>query len=189
MVSLFGDSVKLVIYGVSLFGYTDSMEARDHALELNARVAKILSDRRDQLGLSLRQIEQKSGVNYMTVKRLLDGTREMRMDDFRAIANALGLSAWRVVQQAEQGTDTHKPVPVILTEPDRPAIREAERSLEEQADERSKPADVIDFPHTQEENLPDFTKLAARKVTNRPEWEKRQALDGIGEENQDPVDY
>lgn len=179
--SLFGDSVKLVIYGVSLFGYTDSMEARDHALELNARVAKILSDRRDQLGLSLRQIEQKSGVNYMTVKRLLDGTREMRMDDFRAIASALGLSAWRVVQQAEQGTDTRKPVPVM---------REAERSLEEQADERSKHADnVIDFPHTREENLPDFTKLAARKVTNRPEWEATQALNDIGEESQDPGDY
>ena len=173
--SPFGDSVKLVIYGVSLFGYTDSMEARDHALELNARVAKILSDRRDQLGLSLRQIEQKSGVNYMTVKRLLDGTREMRMDDFRAIASALGLSAWRVVQQAEQGTDARKPV----------LVAHAERLL----DERSKPADVIDFPHTQEENLPDFTKLAARKVTNRPEWEKRQALDDIGEESQDPGDY
>lgn len=173
--SPFGDSVKLVIYGVSLFGYTDSMEARDHALELNARVAKILSDRRDQLGLSLRQIEQKSGVNYMTVKRLLDGTREMRMDDFRAIASALGLSAWRVVQQAEQGTDARKPVPVV----------HAERLL----DERSKPADVIDFPHTQEENLPDFTQLAARKVTNRPEWEARRALDDIGEENQiDPYE-
>lgn len=151
------------------------MEARDHALELNARVAKILSDRRDQLGLSLRQIEQKSGVNYMTVKRLLDGTREMRMDDFRAIASALGLSAWRVVQQAEQGTDARKPV----------LVAHAERLL----DERSKPADVIDFPHTQEENLPDFTKLAARKVTNRPEWEARRALDGIGEESQDPGDY
>ena len=175
--SPFGDSVKLVIYGVSLFGYTDSMEARDHALELNARVAKILSDRRDQLGLSLRQIEQKSGVNYMTVKRLLDGTREMRMDDFRAIASALGLSAWRVVQQAEQGTDTRKPVPVT---------REAERSLEEQADERSKRADnVVDFPRAQEENLPDFTKLAARKVTNRPEWEAIQALNDIGEEAQE----
>lgn len=179
--SPFGESVKLVIYGVSLFGYTDSMEARDHALELNARVAKILSDRRDQLGLSLRQIEQKSGVNYMTVKRLLDGTREMRMDDFRAIASALGLSAWRVVQQAEQGTDTRKPVPVT---------REAERSLEEQADERSKRADnVVDFPRAQEENLPDFTKLAARKVTNRPEWEAIQALNDIGEESQDPGDY
>ena len=153
------------------------MEARDHALELNARVAKILSDRRDQLGLSLRQIEQKSGVNYMTVKRLLDGTREMRMDDFRAIASALGLSAWRVVQQAEQGTDTRKPVPVT---------REAERSLEEQADERSKRADnVVDFPRAQEENLPDFTKLAARKVTNRPEWEAIQALNDIGEEAQE----
>lgn len=173
--SPFGDSVKLVIYGVSLFGYTDSMEARDHALELNARVAKILSDRRDQLGLSLRQIEQKSGVNYMTVKRLLDGTREMRMDDFRAIASALGLSAWRVVQQAEQGTDARKPV----------LVAHAERLL----DERSKPADVIDFPHTQEENLPDFTKLAARKVTNRPEWKATQALNDIGEESQDPGDY
>lgn len=174
--SPFGDSVKLVIYGVSLFGYTDSMEARDHALELNARVAKILSDRRDQLGLSLRQIEQKSGVNYMTVKRLLDGTREMRMDDFRAIASALGLSAWRVVQQAEQGTDARKPVPVA----------HAERLLAE----RSKPADnVVELPRAREETLPDFTQLAARKVTNRPEWEVRRALDDIGEESQDPGDY
>lgn len=116
-----GDSVKSVIYGVSLFGYTDIMEARDHALELNARAAEILSDRRDHLGLSLRQIEQKSGVNYMTVKRLLDGTREMRMDDFKAIANALGLSAWRVVQQAEQDADTREPAPVtpFPTQPER----------------------------------------------------------------------
>lgn len=78
------------------------MTTPECALELNATAAKILAERRDELGISLRQIEEKSGVNYMTVKRVLDGTREMRMDDFQAIANALGLSAWRVVQQAEE---------------------------------------------------------------------------------------
>ena len=38
-------------------------------------------------------------------------------------------------------------------------------------------------------NLPDFTKLAARKVTNRPEWDAIQTLNDIGEENQiDPYE-
>ncbi|WP_195225917.1 hypothetical protein [Schaalia turicensis] len=55
--------------------------------------------------------------------------------------------------------------------------------------QENQPDNVVDFPRAQEENLPDFTKLAARKVTNRPEWEKRQALNEIGEESQDPGDY
>lgn len=88
------------------------MALPDYSLELNAIAAKILAERRDELGMSLRQIEDKSGVNYMTVKRVLDGTREMRMDDFQAIAKALGLSAWRVVQQAEESAMPAKVIPL-----------------------------------------------------------------------------
>lgn len=132
--------------------------------KITRNVARILAARQAELGVSLRQIEEMSGVTRMSACRILAGESAIPLSKFEDMARALGLIPWQV-------------------------MREAERSLEEQADERSKPADVIDFPHTQEENLPDFTKLAARKVTNRPEWEKRQALDGIGEENQDPVDY
>lgn len=125
-------------------------------------------------------IAPKVGVHFTQLGRLIKGVKPMTLDEFALICEALNVDPMRVLEATE-------------------------RSLKEQADElkaqsnvlrfpatsrqKNQPADVIDFPHTQEENLPDFTKLAARKVTNRPEWEKRQALDGIGEENQDPVDY
>lgn len=132
--------------------------------KITRNVARILAARQAELGVSLRQIEEMSGVTRMSACRILAGESAIPLSKFEDMARALGLIPWQV-------------------------MREAERSLEEQADERSKPADVIDFPHTQEENLPDFTKLAARKVTNRPEWEKRQALNEIGEENQiDPYE-
>lgn len=105
-----------------------------------------------------------SGVSQGQISRIFRHQRSVSLEDLSLIAAALGTTASKVAGMAE-------------------------RSLEEQADERSKPAEVIDFPRAQEENLPDFTKLAARKVTNRPKWEARRALDDIGEENQDPVDY
>lgn len=132
--------------------------------KITRNVARILAARQAELGVSLRQIEEMSGVTRMSACRILAGESAIPLSKFEDMARALGLIPWQV-------------------------MREAEQSLEEQADERSKPADVIDFPRAQEENLPDFTQLAARKVTNRPEWEKRQALNEIGEENQDPVDY
>lgn len=132
--------------------------------KITRNVARILAARQAELGVSLRQIEEMSGVTRMSACRILAGESAIPLSKFEDMARALGLIPWQV-------------------------MREAERSLEEQADERSKPADVIDFPHTQEENLPDFTQLAARKVTNRPEWEARRALDDIGEESQDSGDY
>lgn len=132
--------------------------------KITRNVARILAARQAELGVSLRQIEEMSGVTRMSACRILAGESAIPLSKFEDMARALGLIPWQV-------------------------MREAERSLEEQADERSKPADVIDFPHTQEENLPDFTKLAARKVTTRPEWDAIQALNDIGEESQDPGDY
>lgn len=133
--------------------------------KITRNVARILAARQAELGVSLRQIEEMSGVTRMSACRILAGESAIPLSKFEDMARALGLIPWQV-------------------------MREAERSLEEQADERSKHADnVVELPHTQEEDLPDFTKLAARKVTNRPEWEARRALDGIGEESQDPGDY
>lgn len=128
--------------------------------KITRNVARILAARQAELGVSLRQIEEMSGVTRMSACRILAGESAIPLSKFEDMARALGLIPWQV-------------------------MREAERSLEEQADERSKPDNVVDFPHTQEENLPDFTKLAARTVTNRPEWEARRALDDIGEESQE----
>ena len=129
--------------------------------KITRNVARILAARQAELGVSLRQIEEMSGVTRMSACRILAGESAIPLSKFEDMARALGLIPWQV-------------------------MREAEESLGEQADERSKPADnVVDFPHTQEENLPDFTKLAARKVTNRPEWEATQALNDIGEEAQE----
>lgn len=125
-------------------------------------------------------IAPKVGVHFTQLGRLIKGVKPMTLDEFALICEALNVDPMRVLEATE-------------------------RSLKEQADEleaqsnvlrfpatsrqENQPDNVVDFPRAQEENLPDFTKLAARKVTNRPEWEKRQALNEIGEESQDPGDY
>ena len=77
----------------------------------------------------------------------------------------------------EEGSLTH-PTLIQPLDSDHPAMRAHE-------------ADVTEMrrPRAREEDLPDFTKLAARTVTNRPEWDAIQALNDIGEESQDPGDY
>ena len=132
---------------------------------LSLRIAQIIRERKEEVAISDYVLADMSGIPRQRLRRAMVGDRPFLVDDLEAVATALGLIPWQV-------------------------MREAERSLEEQADERSKPADnVVDFPRAQEENLPDFTKLAARKVTNRPEWDAIQALNDIGEESQDPGDY
>lgn len=111
-------------------------------------------------------IAPKVGVHFTQLGRLIKGVKPMTLDEFALICEALNVDPMRVLEATE-------------------------RSLKEQADERSKPDNVTEIrrPRAREEDLPDFTKLAARKVTNRPEWDAIQALNDIGEESQDPGDY
>lgn len=112
-------------------------------------------------GSSQARLSECSGVSDSRISELTRNLRLFTLTDIEAIADGLSIKPSQLVAHAER----------LLAE-------------------RSKHADnVIDFPHTREENLPDFTKLAARKVTNRPEWEATQALNDIGEENQiDPYE-
>ena len=135
--------------------------------KITRNVARILAARQAELGVSLRQIEEMSGVTRMSACRILAGESAIPLSKFEDMARALGLIPWQVMREAEQADEaTDENFGIESLEPPTPL-----------------------HPHTQEENLPDFTKLAARKVANRPEWEARRALDDIGEENQDPVDY
>lgn len=128
--------------------------------ELNECLGESVLRLLKEQGSSQARLSERSGVSDSRISELTRNLRLFTLTDIEAIATGLSIKPSQLVAHAER----------LL-------------------DERSKPADVIDFPHTQEENLPDFTKLAARKVTTRPEWEARRALDSIGEESQDPGDY
>ena len=128
--------------------------------ELNECLGESVLRLLKEQGSSQARLSERSGVSDSRISELTRNLRLFTLTDIEAIATGLSIKPSQLVAHAER----------LL-------------------DERSKPTDVIDFPHTQEENLPDFTKLAARKVTNRPEWEATQALNDIGEESQDPGDY
>lgn len=129
--------------------------------ELNECLGESVLRLLKEQGSSQARLSERSGVSDSRISELTRNLRLFTLTDIEAIATGLSIKPSQLVAHAER----------LL-------------------DERSKPVDnVVELPHTQEENLPDFTKLAARKVTNRPEWEKRQALNEIGEESQDPGDY
>ena len=128
--------------------------------ELNECLGESVLRLLKEQGSSQARLSERSGVSDSRISELTRNLRLFTLTDIEAIATGLSIKPSQLVAHAER----------LL-------------------DERSKPDNVVELPHTQEENLPDFTQLAARKVTNRPEWEARRALDDIGEENQDPVDY
>ena len=125
--------------------------------ELNECLGESVLRLLKEQGSSQARLSERSGVSDSRISELTRNLRLFTLTDIEAIATGLSIKPSQLVAHAER----------LL-------------------DERSKhPANVIDFPRAQEETLPDFTQLAARKVTNRPEWEKRQALDDIGEESQE----
>lgn len=128
--------------------------------DFSRAVARALSEQAERKGKSQAAIARETGISQSRVNLIMRAERAITVEETALICEALGVSVLSVIRDAE-----------------------AMWKLNQRA------ANVIDFPRAQEENLPDFTKLAARKVTNRPEWEARRALDDIGEESQDPGDY
>lgn len=124
--------------------------------ELNECLGESVLRLLKEQGSSQARLSERSGVSDSRISELTRNLRLFTLTDIEAIATGLSIKPSQLVAHAER----------LL-------------------DERSKPADVIDFPRAREEDLPDFTQLAARKVTNRPEWEARRALDDIGEESQE----
>lgn len=134
---------------------------------LSLRIAQIIRRRKEEVAISDYVLADMSGIPRQRLRRAMVGDRPFLVDDLEAVATALGLIPSQVMREAEQ----------------------ADEAIDENFGIESLEPPTPLHSHTPEENLPDFTKLAARKVTNRPEWEKRQALNTIGEESQDPGDY
>lgn len=128
--------------------------------DFSRAVARALSEQAEYMGKSQAAIARETGISQNRVNLIMRAERAITVEETRIICEALGISVLSVLRDAE-----------------------AMWTRDQHAD------NVVELPHTQEETLPDFTKLAARRVTTRPEWEKRQALDSIGEESQDPGDY
>lgn len=143
-----------------------------------------------------------AGINQSTLNRQLRSGRlepELVVAIARAfnedILDALIIQGFLTREDVEK----HDSRTTLEQATDKEIVAEIERRLREAREhpEFDKPlgetsaSNVTEIrrPRAREENLPDFTKLAARKVTNRPEWDAIQALNDIGEESQDPGDY
>lgn len=78
------------------------METGSSSDALFARVGQILTDRATELGWSLRKIEEESSVSRMSVQRILAGSPTASANKIIDVAHALGLRAWKVMEQAER---------------------------------------------------------------------------------------
>lgn len=124
---------------------------------ITRNVAKILADRQIKLGLSLRQIEEKSGVTRMSASRILSGESAMPLDKFEAVARALDLVPWQVMRDAEV----------------------AVAGLEVVDCDAAGSSGETECPDS---DLPDIDRLAVRRVTSRPSWDESKAGEDAGEE-------
>ncbi|MDU0348325.1 helix-turn-helix transcriptional regulator [Actinomyces sp. MRS3W] len=137
------------------------MPARSREVgELGSEVAQILSEARDRSGLSLRAVEDASGVGFTQIQKMLKGVKVITLDELGSICDALGLDPVEVLREAQA------------------RARERER------------ADVIQLGERQRawsEELPPLEELAAQVEPGADEElaETTGWRDDLGEESQD----
>ncbi len=90
---------QFLLDGVLLYGYDIYMNTTP---KFSETVAKILNDRRLQLGYSYRALAEKTTLAHTSVQRYLSAERDIPIPCFEEIARALGLTPSRVLRQAEE---------------------------------------------------------------------------------------
>lgn len=70
--------------------------------EFDRAIARLLDRERDKQGLSLRDLDQTTGIHFVRVGRLMRGDRGMTLGEFESLCGALGLSPWEVMRDVEQ---------------------------------------------------------------------------------------
>lgn len=101
-----------------LFVTLECMEDNQNAQRLRKIIGSILTERIQDLGLSLRKVEAKSGVSKTSVSRIVNAESDYSISSFEAVADALGLQPWRVMREAEDRLASAAPAPA----PDEPAL-------------------------------------------------------------------
>lgn len=69
---------------------------------ISSHVANTLAGRREDIGISLRDLGEKAGINYMRIRRVLAAERVMTVDELESLADALGLVGWKIMREAEE---------------------------------------------------------------------------------------
>ena len=88
------------LVGVSRIRYIRRMDAHDGISDLTARVVAILRAHAEEQGMSYRRLSELSGVSKTKIQAVFSGERDILLPDMEAIAKALGLVGWRVMQDA-----------------------------------------------------------------------------------------
>lgn len=126
---------------------------------LSLKVAEILLEAKQNRGLNFRDLAEKSSVNRLRIQRCFNGEQHFYIDEISSLSRALGLQAWKV-------------------------LREAEACL---ATEQTPRLSVIASTEDEEE-LPDFSQMAARTVSDEQYQRimaRKRFFDDLGE----GVDY
>lgn len=71
--------------------------------DLDREIGRLLEEAAKERDMSHRQLAAVSGVSRARIDRVLAGVRPIYASEIQALADALGLVAWKVVQQAEEG--------------------------------------------------------------------------------------
>lgn len=130
--------------------------------EIDAIIAQILDAELKGSDLSLRRLAEVSGVKLTRLGDVLRRGRAITTGELESIARALGLTPWKVLKEAEEAAST-----LAVKEPASPS---------EGVEVSSPPLSVIEGGRgvIPEPPMPDFSQLAARTVTSRPEWDAAQ---------------
>lgn len=117
---------------MSLFGYNAVVGRKALIVgPISKYVAKTLSDRREEVDISLRALASKVDVSHARIRRILAAETVMTVDELEALAVALGLIGWMVMREAEDAYAADMgvvPFPSNVTE--NPARLAAKRAKE-----------------------------------------------------------
>ena len=173
-------------------------------------VVDLYIEAKEALGISFRSLSERSGVNRIRLQRCFNLEQPFYVDELVAVARALNLVAWKMFRDAEalveSGAYQSKLVPVTIDDDDLPedaefvlaARRVDPDSPEERAAARAEEASttspaptlqaVPSSPVEDEEELPDFSQMAARTVSDEQYQRimaRKRFFDDLGE----GVDY
>lgn len=132
-------------------------------------VAAVLRERADAMGVSGAELARRSGVSQAQISRIFTGQRSASVDHVIALSEALGSRGWRIIAEAERrlaaeaaAASTASPAPTLQAVPSSPV--------------------------EDEEELPDFSQMAARTVSDEQYQRimaRKRFFDDLGE----GVDY
>lgn len=79
------------------------VEPRKHA----TLIAELLDSKRVEMGISFRQLDEMTGIEFTRLRRALNASRPLTVDDFVDVCRALGLRASTVLREVE--AELHTP--------------------------------------------------------------------------------